>query len=1136
MKRHILTVIFALILACSLFAITACTPSVQEIALDKNNMPQTVYVLGSELNLETGGLLADGVFVPFTDSKVSVSGYDKNTLGKQTLTVSYLGKTLEYSVNVVNRVSLAEDYMYFIGEELGDAQPRLKITRDDGSVINVTLPDDAVTVTGFDTSKATDKLTLTVDYDKNGEKFSGTVDISVCSPEIQWDNPRKTVYGNDETELDLTGAMLALESPDGNTIRYVDFSQLTATGFAPEVVNKDNQSANQTITVTYRGRTVATFEITVNYSDVSRFKDTADDLIKLNWDCYSRPTAEDPSMKVPAEATVAMQQDALELLQMYFGFKTAQANSISQNQFEAVARLAVVYGYNTWMQAFEKAYSDVFDISSGGTLTYTAASRDIADAAVQKYNECNDEDTQQIVLLSQLLNNETLSALTQNTKIYTSVEDGEEVGVTVAALASVVKDTVYVQRMFQVLEWSVDAYDFVSVVNSPDTTDGWKDIDLVQYALDMEQAYIRLLEVYQNEAVNETVYPLINSWREKEDLFEVLYRYYFALSESEGTSIDYVIKNLTNLASMMLPVPLETIRQYATNAALAQMAMVYSAQSYQEGEMPILMDSSMFMCYFKDAEKLSDEFLSANNDVVYATLYQMYILDTMTELMMGDYGYLDLTDYSAYDDSVLALWANYNAMWLDYTLANGDFTAEQQTQFDGKVVALFNQFVNLKPIQQRYFLSALNYLDGLGFPAESLFPTEGYLASDFANFIYDYYCRVLDIDVTSEEKDTAYNVFTNLMLAIEWYADGDVQYFCSAMEVAMDEYGAETWVNADKTVFDRELKSVYDKYVAYFHMFNGTPAVDEEGNPVVDEDGEQITNWSYNGTLEQQYVDLFKKAYEAQAKAELAGLYINYGSYNIYTAFLASYEAMTDYVNQILASADSSVTDAYYNMPFGDSTAVADLQPLYNSVYTLEGTFQQLVRLFGFTPDQYLQQTELRDFLKKYEDYFWTSAKLQYTVLPEFNEGTDAWVIFRQFEMTPENVNALTTEFSSLSTTAQSYMITFDMAMAGDTGIALLYNGIVLSVYDVFEATPALNIVSDLITLEVTSLSYKLMAADDNTTESDLAAAKEEVLTLWNTVSTAYDALDEQTATLFDSYFGGMYSIYLNFCSQLNVQ
>ena len=65
---------------------------------------KTSYLLGTDLDL-TGGILiirySNGMeFLPVTDPSVTVSGYDKDVPGPQTITVSYMGLTTEFTVIV----------------------------------------------------------------------------------------------------------------------------------------------------------------------------------------------------------------------------------------------------------------------------------------------------------------------------------------------------------------------------------------------------------------------------------------------------------------------------------------------------------------------------------------------------------------------------------------------------------------------------------------------------------------------------------------------------------------------------------------------------------------------------------------------------------------------------------------------------------------------------------------------------------------------------------------------------------------------------------------------------------------------------------------------------------------------------
>ena len=170
-KLTILSVL--LILVISLAALTGCdggsgSGSISEIFVVNTDVPRTTYVVGQSLDL-TGGKLSvviDGQksYVPMTNEGVSVTGYDPNTLGKQTLTLTYQGHTATFDVTVVQR-AVAENVEtnYFKGDSLDTSKGRLRITRDDGTSFTVNLKDSKVSVKSFPNG-STGKATAVVTY------------------------------------------------------------------------------------------------------------------------------------------------------------------------------------------------------------------------------------------------------------------------------------------------------------------------------------------------------------------------------------------------------------------------------------------------------------------------------------------------------------------------------------------------------------------------------------------------------------------------------------------------------------------------------------------------------------------------------------------------------------------------------------------------------------------------------------------------------------------------------------------------------------------------------------------------------------------------------------------------------------
>ena len=84
---------------------SSSSQSSTEIYIEKSLQPRVLYVEGQDFDFSTGAITiakgSDLTRIPFSDPRVTVSGYDKNTLGNQTLTVSVDGKSTTLTVAVI---------------------------------------------------------------------------------------------------------------------------------------------------------------------------------------------------------------------------------------------------------------------------------------------------------------------------------------------------------------------------------------------------------------------------------------------------------------------------------------------------------------------------------------------------------------------------------------------------------------------------------------------------------------------------------------------------------------------------------------------------------------------------------------------------------------------------------------------------------------------------------------------------------------------------------------------------------------------------------------------------------------------------------------------------------------------------
>ena len=162
------------------FYIDAVEPTLQSIAV--TTLPKTVYDYKTALDV-TGGKLT--LTYDAGDPKVidltadMVSGFDGNTPGKQTLTVSYGGKTTTYEVTVNDKTVTALSLLsaptktaYAYGETLDTAGGKLRVTYSDQSTDDVDMT--ASMVSGFDSATA-GRQTLTVTYGNKTVTFEVTV-------------------------------------------------------------------------------------------------------------------------------------------------------------------------------------------------------------------------------------------------------------------------------------------------------------------------------------------------------------------------------------------------------------------------------------------------------------------------------------------------------------------------------------------------------------------------------------------------------------------------------------------------------------------------------------------------------------------------------------------------------------------------------------------------------------------------------------------------------------------------------------------------------------------------------------------------------------------------------------------------
>jgi hypothetical protein len=236
---------------------------------------KTVYLQGQDLDLAgivVTATLVDTTMVSVPVSDLAVSGYDKNTAGTQTVTLSYGGKTVSFEVTVNGEAAPTVTGVTVSPQNTsvskgGTAQFSAQVTGTGSysqavtwSVTGNTAGGTTISTTGLLTVAAgetaaalTVEVTSTVDPGK-----SAAAAVTVIKPLkaiVINTPPSKTTYALGE-DLDLAGIVVTATFTD-NTTEPVAAADLVVSGY------DKNTAGTQTVTLSYGGKTVS-FEVTIN--------------------------------------------------------------------------------------------------------------------------------------------------------------------------------------------------------------------------------------------------------------------------------------------------------------------------------------------------------------------------------------------------------------------------------------------------------------------------------------------------------------------------------------------------------------------------------------------------------------------------------------------------------------------------------------------------------------------------------------------------------------------------------------------------------------------------------------------------------------------------------------------------------
>lgn len=1082
---------------------------VEKIDVLKKDMPQVVYVLGSDLNLSTGKLTAvigdETVEIALNDSDVSVSGYDKNKLGEQTLTVTYAKQTTTFKVKVVPRVVIQKnESSYFVGEEFNDSKGELVITNDDGTDFIVDMDDETVTVSGFSTETANSALPVTATYEKDNVSYSGTFNVAVYEiADVDFKSPNKKEYDNHETALDVSGGYMSLKNADETLVRYKVLTEDMVSGFDLSEATLAHRETPlvQTLTVEYLGQE-KTYDIQINFSDLSLIRLRAEEFKDFEW----------TEGATPEGCTAQMGDNALEAMDVYLKMTDVEKRDVTNKELETLIKTAATYGLDKWKAAFE-SYKDAFYLKDGG-LYWDCTDFEKTKAVYTSLKEKNPVIYEDSLILKEI---ETKFAST----VIVPAEDEDGVDITVGDILAAVYPTETMDNFAGQLELMIDLYESLKDVPNDWTLDELK----ATHSAKVEAAWVLVRDSEYTHIQYRTLYSMASRWRENDDFFDILYAYYYdETNVDDAGKVD--LEKINAFKNFRLPGELETLYTY-----------VYTCKRQVENMLNGYGKSEDLLYYYEQALKLKAKILNSGSDMekdLYARLTFDYLLgngqggyhqSTFDELfsalrtttmgyMYHFNAYVDIPEFEGLWAQLLSIMETANEMGEEYY---------ETEEFGVAVETMFAEFLTLSPTQQVMFMNCLNPYYTQGFPASVWDDSDG-APNSFVHFVYKHYRNKLP-ETTHDALKQLFTATEKLsILGMNPYG---IANFTEAMQ-KVEDYLDAVVEDADRTAFENEFAWFYEAYSELATVKYADPE-----NPVA----EDLGDW------EDEFDEFYTALTEAFFAMELNNIYQANGS-RMTLSFLAAYEKVEILANQLLASGDENVIKAYYfdfmqkamKMPTVNQNTFV-IMPTYLAgtgdylMYYLRNAYVTALKSvpgMGFIYDYYKEINEneegmdLKEFLAEtsyihytFFDLNWNLSERQGNELKYF---TDVDLMVK-----------IMSDYRKL-TVDQQYLIT-----VLDT-FGIYRNSLVRFAKEQEMGADALAAVQQLMLVEqYYSLYQKFPDASNDDGDTYLSLLDEELQIM---LEDYYELSKDATALeKFTTYFGEMYAYYLTECEKagLNV-
>lgn len=784
MKKTLKSTLPLLLILCisALLMLTSCGGSeVTEAYITNSNLPRTTYVEGQELDLSTGYLTVvrgkEESNIPFSAEGIVVSGYDSNTLGEQTVTVSYGEAVTTFTVKVVPRI-IAENFetKYFVGDSFNYSAGRIKVATDDGKTTNVNFNDSKVSVS-FDSATA-GKKTVTVTYTNGSTSYDYSFEITVYeASNVEYTPPKKTDYLshiNKIEDKDVKDGFFNVTSSDGKLTKVVPVTAAMVKGYDPSAATIENRenALVQALTIEYLGNTYD-YSINIYFSDVS----------VVNY--YANGTLKD--LNLSGKLTAAQNNAAFEAISSLLKLSSSDKALISSNAINTVVAAAAVGVTDLFMTELNTCRF-AFSMNELGEVGLVGASYEATKEALDKLTDPASDLNAYVGILRTLISDDYKSV---------SVTSSEKVSDIVIVYSKDMENL-----LLPVLDHLVTVHEILS-----DIPRNWTNETLKDYGTDILDAVIEIKKSeFYRKGFGTFYTQVLSKWRAENDLLELIYSYFLYVYDG---SEDYMQNNLFGYFPM--PGMLEEL--YEQLMTTYNMQVTYYQN--QQGDMWLADLSRYATSYFLTLDYA--EAVKTSGNTLWVDLYNAYTMDYVIASYTSaqNFGFQYHAGAMIDSDNFKLIWQQYY-MVLQLYLTNKLDAAEHESL----VFAMFDTFQSMTPGEVFGFLSSLNLCYGSArgsAPVLYLDFEEHLEANIFATVLREYYCTYL--------TEANVSIFADLLLAIESAAlfgenDEALVNFVGFMELVNDAYSKLT-NEADKENFEKYLGKSYSKYLDIYKRILG---------------------------------------------------------------------------------------------------------------------------------------------------------------------------------------------------------------------------------------------------------------------------------------------------------------------------